>query len=190
MTDTAFMSLKNHFLLAMPGLLDPNFKHAVVYICEHSAADGAMGLTINQPTSVTMSRIFDAFDLKYPAEIGQRALLSGGPVQQERGFVIHRPARSSWETTIQVAPDVCITASRDIIEDMAHSKGPESSHITLGYAGWGDGQLEREIAENSWLVIEADPEIIFDIPFEKRASATAAKLGISLDRLSTQYGHS
>lgn len=189
MTDSNVIDLKNHFLLAMPGLNDPNFKQAVIYICEHSARDGAMGFTINQPSKVPMSRIFEEFDMAYAKELGNKPLLAGGPVQQERGFVIHRPAATRWQTTTDIAEDVCITASRDIIADIAASKGPSASYITLGYAGWGPGQLEQEIADNSWLVIEADSSIIFDIPFELRASATAAKLGIDLNKLSLQAGH-
>ena len=190
MSDSNFVSLKNYFLLAMPGLEDPNFKHSLIYLCEHTAEDGAMGLTINQPSSVPMSKVFEEFGLEFAPEAGDRNLLYGGPVQQERGFVLHRPATEPWQTTVEVAPDVCITASRDIIEDMARNKGPSSGFITLGYAGWAPGQLEQEITDNSWLLIEADPEIIFDTPFEQRAEATAAKLGISLDRLSSQAGHS
>jgi len=186
---STFFSLKNHFLLAMPGLGDPNFRHALVYICEHSLDGGAMGFTVNHPSKVPMSRIFDEFDLEYPEEVGSRPLLTGGPVHQERGFVIHRPAETPWESTMAVSSDVCITASRDIIIDIARSCGPSASYITLGYAGWTPGQLEQEIADNSWLVIEADPTILFDTPFEERAKATAAKLGIDLDKLSFQAGH-
>lgn len=189
MSKTLTLSLKNHFLLATPGLRDPHFKSSLIYLCEHSLEEGAMGFTINHPSEVPMSRIFDEFELDYPEDIGRKPLLSGGPVQQERGFVIHRPGKSLWQTTTHISPEVCITASRDIIVDIANSKGPSSSYITLGYAGWGPGQLEQEIADNSWLVIEADPDIIFDTPFELRAQATAAKLGIDLDRLSIQVGH-
>lgn len=188
MTASMFSSLKDHFLLAMPGLDDPNFKHALIYICEHSE-DGAMGLIINSPSDVPMSRVFDEFELDYPAEIGAQPLLTGGPVQQERGFVIHRPSPTHWQSTIEVSDHVCITASRDIIEDIASRKGPSASYITLGYAGWGAGQLEQEIADNSWLVSAADPTIIFETPFEQRAKATALQLGVDLDRLSPQAGH-
>lgn len=189
MPDSKFFSLKNHFLLAMPGLMDPNFRHALIYLCEHTPDGGAMGFTINNPSRVPMSRIFDEFHLEYSEDIGNRPLLSGGPIHQERGFVIHRPAETRWESTMAISPDVCITASRDIIVDIARSRGPSASYVTLGYAGWGPGQLEQEIAENSWLVIEADATILFDTPFELRARATAAKLGIDLDKLSPQAGH-
>lgn len=173
----------------MPGLQDPYFKQALIYICEHSADEGAMGFTINQPSDVPMSRIFEEFDLDYAEDVGARPLLSGGPVQQERGFVIHRPGKTKWSSTMTISEEVYITASRDIIVDIAHSKGPSASHISLGYAGWAAGQLEREIANNSWLVIEADAAIIFDTPFDCMAKATAAKLGIDIDKLSSQAGH-
>lgn len=188
MTTAAFSSLKNHFLLAMPGFTDPNFKNAVIYICEHSR-DGAMGLIINHPIDATMSRVFDELKLEYPTEIGARPLLVGGPVQQQRGFVIHRPASHLWESTLYVSPDVCITASKDIIADIAGQRGPAASYITLGYAGWGAGQLENELSNNFWLVSEADSQIIFDVPFEQRAQAAATKLGVDLTRLSPQAGH-
>ena len=187
MTSPEFSSLKNHFLLAMPGLDDPNFSGAVIYICEHSE-DGAMGLIINHPAELTMSRVFDEFDLAYADEIGRRPLLIGGPVQQERGFVIHRPSRHRWDSTLFVSPDVCITASQDIIADIARQQGPEASYITLGYAGWSPGQLEYELSANSWLISEADPQIIFDVPFDQRMTATADKLGIDLARISPHAG--
>ena len=189
MPNSTFLSLKNHFLLAMPGLQDPSFRHAVVYICEHTEDGGAMGFTVNHPSRVPMSRIFDEFELEYSEDVGKQLLLAGGPVHQERGFVIHRPADTHWESTLRISEDVCITASRDIIVDIARSRGPSSSYISLGYAGWGPGQLEQELVDNSWLVIEADPTILFDTPFEERARATAAKLGVDLDRLSPQAGH-
>ena len=189
MSDNDFSSLKNHFLLAMPGLADPNFREALIYICEHSRDGGAMGFTINQPSDVPMCRIFEEFDLDYAEELGARPLLAGGPVQPDRGFVIHRPGECTWTTTMAVSDEICITASRDIIVDIARSRGPSASHISLGYAGWGPGQLEAEIANNSWLVMEADPAIIFETPFAMMARATAAKLGIDIDRLSSQSGH-
>ena len=188
MSETELPSLKNHLLVAMPGLADPNFKNAVIYICEHSE-EGAMGLVINQPSDVTLSRVFDELDLQYGDDAGKQPLMVGGPVQQERGFVLHRAATQRWESTLYVTPDVCITASRDIIADMAQQKGPASGYITLGYAGWGPGQLENELAHNSWLLSEADPGILFDTPVDQRLAATASKVGVDLERMSTQAGH-
>lgn len=189
MSDESFTSLKDHLLLAMPGMADPNFKQAVIYICEHSA-DGAMGLTINQPTDVPMRRIFEELEVaEYSDEVAERPLLAGGPVQQERGFVLHRAEPRRWESTIEISPEVCLTASRDIIVDIAGNRGPTDSYITLGYSGWDAGQLETELASNAWLVIQADPRILFEIPFEARARATAGMLGVDLSKLSSQAGH-
>ncbi|MCK9467885.1 MAG: YqgE/AlgH family protein [Porticoccaceae bacterium] len=188
MVEKPFLSLKNQLLLAMPGLQDPRFSRAVIYLCEHNE-DGAMGLVINQPIDVPMSRVFEDLAVEYPDHIGRRPLLSGGPVQQERGFVLHKSADRHWESTVEVSPDISITASRDIIIDIARAEGPADSYITLGYAGWGPGQLEQELADNAWLTIPADPDIIFATPFPERARATAARIGVDLDRLSPQVGH-
>lgn len=188
MSESSFLSLKNQLLLAMPGMRDPRFAHTVIYICEHNE-DGAMGLVINQPIDIPMSKVFEDMAVSYPEEIGRRPLLAGGPVQRERGFVLHKTSDRHWESTVAVSPEVCITASRDIILDIAKDQGPLDSYITLGYAGWGPGQLEREIADNAWLSIPADPHIIFDTPFPERARATAARIGVDLDRLSPQVGH-
>ena len=148
-----------------------------------------MGLIINHPIDVTMSRVFDELDLNYPEEVGNQPLLIGGPVQQERGFVIHSASTRQWDSTLQVSPDICITASQDIIADIAHQKGPSSSYITLGYAGWAPGQLEFELSSNSWLVCEADPHIIFEVPFDQRMTVTAGNMGIDISRMSPQAGH-
>lgn len=188
MSEKHAVNLKNQLLLAMPGLQDPNFAHAVIYICEHNE-DGAMGLTINQPTDIPMSRVFDELDVEYPEEIGRKPLLAGGPVQRERGFVLHKTTATHWESTIEISPDISLTASRDIILDIARNKGPRDSYLTLGYAGWGAGQLEQELADNAWLTIPADADILFHIPFSERARAAAAKIGFNIDRLSIQSGH-
>ncbi|MFA5494107.1 MAG: YqgE/AlgH family protein [Porticoccaceae bacterium] len=182
-----FATLKNHLLLAMPGLHDTDFAQAVVYICEHNE-EGAMGLTVNHPIGIPMSRVFDELELDYQEDIGRKPLLFGGPVQRERGFVLHKNGPRQWDSTVAISPEISITASRDIILDIARNQGPEG-YITLGYAGWGAGQLEREIAENAWLTIPADAGIIFDTPFQQRARATAARIGVDLDRLSIRAGH-
>lgn len=188
MTAETFSSMKNHFLLAMPGMQDPRFAHALIYVCEHNP-DGAMGLTVNHPTDVTMDRVFDEFGLPCPEELRHKPLLAGGPVQMEKGFVLHATTPMHWESTLEISPQISLTASRDIIEAMANGQGPRDSFITLGYAGWGPGQLEREIADNAWLTLPADPAILFDTPFEQRAATTALRLGIDLSRLSGQAGH-
>ena len=183
-----FDSLSNHFLVAMPGLLDPNFSHAVIYICEHSP-DGAMGLVINNPLDIPMSQIFEQFELGYSPRIGAQPLLSGGPVQIDRGFVLHRAGERQWESTRTISGEISLTASRDIISDIAVERGPGELIITLGYAGWGPGQLEEELAHNAWLTVPGDANILFSTPFEQRASAAAAKIGIDLNMLSTDAGH-
>ncbi|GIX30916.1 MAG: UPF0301 protein AlgH [Porticoccaceae bacterium] len=188
MSAPKFHSLKDHFLVAMPGLRDPNFRDTVVYLFEHGP-EGAIGLIINRPTEVPMARVFAELKLQCPEEVGRRPVLLGGPVQPERGFVIHRPATRRFESTLQVSDEICITASQDILAAIAGREGPEASYITLGYAGWGPGQLEAEIAANSWLVVRADPSIVFDVPFEQRLAATTAKIGVDLGKLSPVAGH-
>lgn len=180
--------LSNHFLVAMPGLADPNFSNAVIYICEHNL-DGAMGLIINHPLDIPLSQIFDQFEISYSAKRGEQSLLSGGPVQVDRGFVLHRPGTSQWESTLPVSKDICLTASNDIIYDIAKERGPNDLIITLGYAGWGASQLEEELASNAWLTVPGDADIIFNVPFHERATAATAKIGIDLKQLSPHVGH-
>lgn len=178
----------NHLLVAMPGMLDPNFSNSVIYICEHSS-QGAMGLVINQPLNIQLKEIFAQFDLDDLSSSGEQHLLAGGPVQLERGFVLHPGSEKSWESTLRLSPEVNLTSSRDILVDIAKAKGPEKTLITLGYSGWGAGQLEQEIAANSWLTVPADVQILFEIPFEKRAAAAARQLGLDLSTLSGTAGH-
>lgn len=186
--ESSFFSLRNQLLIAMPGMLDPRFTHTVIYLCEHSE-EGAMGLTINRPAGAPISKIFQQLDLEYPSSLGDQPLLVGGPVQLERGFVLHRPGPREWESTLATGSQINLTASRDIIVDIANNKGPDSLLILLGYAGWGPGQLERELAENAWLTVPADPELIFDTPPEQLASLAAARIGVDLRQLSHVAGH-
>lgn len=180
--------LSNHLLIAMPGLLDPNFSHAVIYLCEHNA-EGAMGLVINHPLDIPLSQIFDQLELSYTTNIGDQSLLSGGPVQVDRGFVLHRTSNRKWESTLPISDDISLTASSDIISDIANDQGPSDLIITLGYSGWGPGQLEEELASNAWLTIPADAAILFDTPFEERAKVAAAKMGIDFSLISSNIGH-
>ncbi|MBL4566459.1 MAG: YqgE/AlgH family protein [Porticoccus sp.] len=186
--DSTIQDLSNHFLVAMPGLVDPNFSNAVIYICEHNP-DGAMGLIINHPLDIPLSQIFDQFKVSYSPQRGGQSLLSGGPVQMDRGFVLHRPGVSQWESTLPISSDICLTASNDIISDIAREQGPNDLIITLGYAGWGAGQLEEELASNAWLTVPGDANIVFNVPFHERATAAAAKIGIDLKQLSPHAGH-
>lgn len=187
-SDTPTQNLSNHFLVAMPGLLDPNFSQAVIYLCEHTA-DGAMGLIINHPLDIPLSQIFEQFEMGYSPKMGEQSLLSGGPVQVDRGFVLHRSGSRQWESTLAISREVSLTASSDIIADIAEEKGPNDLIITLGYAGWGPGQLEDELAENAWLTVPGDANILFNVPFHERATAAAAKIGVDFNQLSTDIGH-
>lgn len=186
--DSTFNHLRGQLLVAMPGLVDSSFAHAVVYICEHTP-DGAMGLTINRPLGVPLSEIFEQFDLPCPEQLGRQVLLLGGPVQQERGFVLHRKSEGQWQSTMPVNDEISVTASRDIIEAIANENGPQESLIILGYAGWGAGQLEHELLENAWLTAPADADFLFKTPLESRADAAAASIGVDFGQLSYSAGH-
>ena len=180
--------LTNQFLIAMPGLEDPNFFHSVTYICEHNE-QGALGLVINRPLDMHLGEILQHIQLQHSEpEARQMQVRLGGPVQQDRGFVLHEPL-GDWEATLKVTDRIGITSSIDILQAIAKNEGPERSLITLGYAGWGAGQLEQEMAENAWLSGPADPDILFNRPDEERWKAAAASLGVDLDLLSGEAGH-
>jgi putative transcriptional regulator len=180
--------LTNQFLIAMPGLEDPNFFHSVTYICEHNE-QGALGLVINRPLDMHLGEILQHIQLQHSEpEARQMQVRLGGPVQQDRGFVLHEPL-GDWEATLKVTDRIGITSSIDILQAIAKNEGPEHSLITLGYAGWGAGQLEQEMAENAWLSGPADPDILFNRPDEERWKAAAASLGVDLDLLSGEAGH-
>ena len=180
--------LTNQFLIAMPGLEDPNFFHSVTYICEHND-QGALGLVINRPLDMQLGEILQHIKLQHSEpEARQIQVHLGGPVQQDRGFVLHEPL-GEWEATLKVTDRIGITSSIDILQAIAKNEGPERSLITLGYAGWGAGQLEQEMAENAWLNGPADPDILFNSPDEERWKAAAASLGVDLDLLSGEAGH-
>jgi putative transcriptional regulator len=180
-------SLRDHFLIAMPGLNDSSFAHTVTYICEHSDK-GAMGVVINTATPMLLKEIFVQMELEDISDQGEQIVMSGGPVQPERGFVLHSN-ETKWHSTLEVSPDICLTASRDIIAALAEGQGPKQFLIALGYAGWGEGQLEEEIAANSWLTVPADKEIIFTTPFEQRWTTAAKALGIDVNLISSTAGH-
>lgn len=180
--------LNGQFLIAMPALADPNFAHTVTLVCEHSK-EGAMGLVINRPADITLGEVLDHMDI--PAAPGvdrERPVVAGGPVQREAGFVIHSPP-GPWESSLRVSEEIEVSSSRDILFALAEGAGPERFLITLGYAGWGPGQLEQELADNAWLSGPADPEILFNTPFEARWQAAAALLGVDLSLLSSEVGH-
>jgi len=186
MVDTSFLT--NHFLIAMPSLEDPNFARTVTYICEHNE-DGAMGIVINKPLDLHLGDVLSHMDLKPKGEqVAQQSVVLGGPVQRERGFVLHQPA-TDWEATLQITDEIGVTTSRDILAAIAAGDGPEYSLIALGYAGWAPGQLEQEMADNAWLSGPADNEILFELPFQTRWEAAAHLLGIDLNTLSDEVGH-
>lgn len=180
-------SLRDYFLLAMPQLADGNFSEALIYVCDHSR-DGAMGLVINRPMDVPLGTVFEQLQISSSAALNNQPLLCGGPVSAERGFVLHTGSAQHWESTMAVSPKVSLTTSRDIIADMAAGNGPSNTLVVLGYAGWEAGQLEQEIADNAWLTVPADSDIIFHTPFAERNQAAAASIGVNLQNLSHTCG--
>lgn len=181
--------LSKQFLIAMPGLHDPNFSHTVIFLCDHNP-QGAMGLLINRPTPMNLGDLAVqlGIDPDEPDMAARTHVYYGGPVQPEQGFVLHTP-QGEWDNTLTLGTDLALTISQDIIEAISHGLGPEKFMITLGYAGWGAGQLEEEIAANSWLNSPADNRIIFDTPQDERWTTAAALLGIELSLLSSDVGH-
>ncbi len=187
MTDNT--SLRDHFLIAMPALSDPNFDHSVTYICEHNE-EGAMGILISRQMDLTMAEVLEQMGIEASSNFDTSLKIHlGGPVQPEHGFVIHSPV-GAWESSLQVGEEIALTTSRDILSAIAHGEGPPHYLIALGYAGWGPGQLEQELADNAWLSCRADERILFELPIEQRWGAAAALLGIDLNLLSSEIGHS
>ncbi len=183
------MNLGNQFLIAMPGLADPNFAGTLTLVCEHNE-QGALGFIVNRPTEIRAADVFSQYtELTEGNPFVQSAVLyAGGPVDPERGFVLHSAERQ-WDATLRVSDSISVTASNDILTAIARGEGPERFLILLGYAGWGPGQLEEEISANAWLTTEADPAIVFDLPPEQRWHAAARALGIELNLINPQAGH-
>jgi len=182
------MNLTNHFLIAMPALADPNFVRTVTYLCVHNR-EGAMGIVINRPLDISLGDVLGHMDIE--AESGgldQTPVVQGGPVQPERGFVLHEPG-GTWDTVLHVEGGVSVATSRDILAAIAVGTGPEHALVALGYAGWGAGQLEREVSENAWLSGPADKSIIFDVPYQDRWESAARLLGVDIERISGDAGH-
>lgn len=187
LTDFGDNSLRNHFLIAMPGLHDSIFSQSVTYICDHSEK-GAMGLVVNHALDIFLNDVFDSLSLTYHDNACSTPVLSGGPVSAQQGFVIHRN-EGIWESSLEVTAEVCLTASRDIVDAIAANRGPSGAQFALGYAGWGAGQLEEEISANSWLTVPAEQSILFDTPLEERRDAVASMLGIDINLISGVAGH-
>ena len=181
-------SLANQFLIAMPDLADPNFHHSVAYIFEHTE-QGAMGIVLNQPLDINFGEVLSQLNIKAENTISKdKQIYLGGPVQPDRGFVIHSPS-GDWQNTYRVSDDTGVTVSLDIIQDIASGKCPDQYMVALGYAGWGAGQLEEEIANNVWINGPISPEIIYNTPAESRWHAAAAVLGIDTSQISSDIGH-
>ncbi|MCV6639246.1 YqgE/AlgH family protein [Candidatus Albibeggiatoa sp. nov. NOAA] len=190
MIETTYLT--NHLLIAMPNLDDPHFAQTVTYVCMHND-DGAMGIIINRPISgVDVGQVLEHMEIESHNPVADRMpVFDGGPVQKERGFVLHEPSDKNWDAMLILQDQMAITTSQDILQAMADGSGPDNVLIALGYAGWSAGQLEQEMLENTWLSIPAnDNDIIFNIPAENRWQAAASKLGIDINLLSTQAGHS
>ena len=188
MSDSGYLT--NQLLIAMPAMGDPNFSQTVALICDHSA-QGALGLILNKPLPMRMGEIFEQLEIQIEIEEGaliERQVLRGGPMQTDRGFVVH-PACGEWDSTLKVSDSIHVTTSRDILAAMARGKGPEEAVVALGYAGWDGGQLEDEIRANAWLSAPVEAGIIFDLPFESRWHAAARLLGVDLSRISSISGN-
>lgn len=179
------LDLTNHFLIAMPSIMDPIFGGTVVYLCEHNQ-NGALGVVINKATDMPIDTLFDRINLKLEIvpdsqatlpDLYRRPVMFGGPVQVERGFVLHSTT-NSFSSTLQVTEGISLTTSKDILEAVAHGNGPQQLLVSLGCSGWSAGQLEEEISRNGWLTVKADPAIIFDLPVTQRFSAALGLLGV------------
>ncbi len=186
------MNLTNHFLVAMPGMKDPYFKNSVIYLCEHNS-DGAMGLMINAPIDVTIEKMLAQVDVQpvHPQlckESLTEPVYNGGPVSEDRGFILHKP-KDHYESSVRMTDDISVTTSKDILTVLGTEAEPSNYLVALGYSGWEAGQLESELAENSWLTIEANPDIIFETPIQDRWKKAVEMLGIQPEHLSALSGH-
>jgi putative transcriptional regulator len=195
--DETTINLTHHFLIAMPGLEDEAFAKSVIYLCEHSAR-GALGLVINKPSDINLKNLFEKVDLPLDrADLATTPVFHGGPVQTERGFVLHeavhavesQPDETVYASTMTIPGGLEMTTSKDVLEAMSTGSGPRKVLVSLGYSAWGEGQLESELAENSWLTVDADPAVIFDTPVEQRYDRALSLLGLQLWMLSPAAGH-
>lgn len=186
------IDLTNQFLIAMPGMVDGNFAGTVVYLCEHSD-NGALGLVINRPTDINLKNLFERVDLTLERDdLAARPVFYGGPVQTERGFVLHEGLGDDGEhysSTLKISGGLEMTTSRDVLEALSSGAGPKRVFVTLGYAGWSAGQLEDEISRNGWLSVNADPELIFATPVEQRYDKALSLLGVDRNFLMGEAGH-
>lgn len=179
------LCLKHHFLVAMPQLKDPHFSSSLVYLCEHTP-EGAMGIVVNRPTSLRVSEMIDQFGLPEPTP--DPWVYAGGPVQVERGFVLH-DGEGSWQSTLGIADEIRVTTSRDVLEAISAGEGPEHYLIALGYAGWSEGQLEEELASNAWISCPADFATLFQTSDEQKVPRALGTIGIDPRQLTSSVGH-
>lgn len=186
------INLTNQFLIAMPGMSDGNFAGTVVYMCEHSDK-GALGLVINRPIDIDLKHLFEKVDLSLDrSDLASTPVYFGGPVQTERGFVLHESLDDEgghYNSTLKITDGLEMTTSRDVLEALSNGAGPRRVFITLGYSGWGAGQLEEELARNGWLTVDAQPDIIFETPVEQRYDKALSLLGIDRSFLMGEAGH-
>ena len=182
------VNLTHHFLIAMSSMVDPNFAGSLTYICEHNE-QGALGVVVNRPIDLTLKALFEQIDIPLADERrGGMPVYFGGPVQVDRGFVLHRPP-GTWQSTLSVNGEVGLTTSRDVLQAVGEGRGPEQILVSLGYAGWAPGQLEHELGQNAWLTVAAKADLIFDLPPEARFVAAMDLLGVYPMRLSDEPGH-
>jgi putative transcriptional regulator len=195
--DSALLNLTNHFLIAMPGLEDAIFSKSVVYVCEHTP-HGALGLVINKPADITMATLFGKVDLPLRrTDLAESPVFQGGPVQIERGFILHesifaatdKPEQPLYASSMAIPGGLEMTTSKDVLEALSSGSGPRRVLVSLGYSAWGEGQLETELSENSWLTVDADQAVIFDTPVEQRYDKALALLGLQAWMISSQAGH-
>lgn len=192
MATASRIDLTNQFLIAMPGMADETFERSVVYLCEHNER-GALGLVINKPIDIKLKNLFDKVELKLDRkELGEQPVYFGGPVQTERGFVLHEKrgeGTAQFNSTLSIPGGLEMTTSKDVLEALADGSGPARVLVTLGYSGWQAGQLEDEIGRNGWLTVDADPAVIFDTPVEQRYDRAVGLLGFDPRMLSHEAGH-
>jgi len=182
------VNLTHHFLIAMPNMADPHFSKTLTYICEHNEK-GALGVVVNRPINLALTKLLEQVSIQVTDEqCGGIPVHYGGPVQTDRGFVLHGPV-GNWQSTLSINAEIGLTTSKDILQAVARGEGPEQIFVTLGYAGWAAGQLESELAQNAWLTVPADNEVIFTLPSEERVPAAMHLLGIDFASLSDEAGH-
>jgi putative transcriptional regulator len=182
------MNLTHHFLIAMPAMADPHFARSLTFICEHND-QGALGIVVNRPIEMNLQTLLEQVSIPLENQDFKAVPIHfGGPVQVDRGFVLHTPL-GQWQSTLAVSSEIGLTTSKDILQAVARGEGPGKLLITLGYAGWAPGQLEHELAQNAWLTVQANAGVIFDLPAEERLPAAMGLLGIDFTSLSEQAGH-